>query len=238
MNDFKKKILKLYLDHPFDFNLYLDGYKNKNYAFRLIKSFIPTDTGIEWEIGDAMVCKLIRSYKYKPIIPRLVRESSFEVTYRINKSDLNRHLSQLKVMYEFMCRPGYAKLRQSKSGIHIHTNLFHDLNYEVREKLINDREGFSHKVVKMIARELFNYGGTYNQLKFDWAKGNAIIYRSNYKTIEYRCINMTWDFRELLKYIITCHQMTNLFTQYGSNKISGEKFLYNVKTFIDDIHEL
>lgn len=238
MNDFKKKILKLYLDHPFDFNLYLDGYKNKNYAFRLIKSFIPTDTGIEWEVGDAMVFKLLTGFKNNPIIPGLVRESSFEVTYRVYKSDLDIHLDQLKEMYKFMCRPGYAKLRQSKSGIHIHTNLFHDLSYGIRGKLISDPEGFSHKAVKMIAREFFNYGGNYNQLKFDWSKGNAIIYRSNYRTIEYRCINMTWDFRELLKYIITCHQMTNLFIQYGSNKISGEKFLSNVKTFIDDIHEL
>jgi len=238
MNTFKRQMLKLYLDHPFDFNLYLDGYKNKNYAFRLIKSFIPTDTGIEWEIGNALTHKLMRGYKSKSIIPRLVRDSSYEVTYRINKSDLNLHLSQLKVMYEFMCRPGLAKLRQSKSGIHIHTNLFHDLNSEVREKLIIDQYGFSNKAVKLIAKEFFNYGGTFNQLRFDWSKGNAIIYRSNYKTIEYRCINMTWEFRELLKYIITCHHMTNLFIQYGSGKISGEKFLSNVKTFIDDILKL
>lgn len=237
MNEFKKNLLKLFLDHPFDYNLYLDGYKNKDYAFRVIKSFIPTDTGIEWEIGECMVGKLLanhRSYWWN----RLNRESSFEVTYRVNSKHLNVHLLQLQRMYKFMSKPYYANIRQAESGIHIHTNLIHGMDKSIQLKLIRDPSRTTKKAVTMIAEEFFMYGGTYNELKFDWSKGNAIIYRREYETIEYRCINMTWDFRELLKYIIMCHLMTNIFLQYGSNKLTSEEFLDKVHDYILSIHQL
>lgn len=231
MNKFKLQLLKLFLDHPLDFNIYLDGYKNKDYAYRVIKSFIPTDTGIEWEVGNEMVHSL--TYRDNaPWLPHLYRESFFEVTYRIERYALNKHLSQLMQMYAFMSKPHLASQRQEQSGIHIHTNLIHGMTDEARWRLIRDSSRTSRRAVTMIARNFFDYGGTYNELKFDWCKGNAIIYRSEYGTIEYRCINMTWDFRELLKYIVTCHYMTNLFLQYGNNKLGGEEFLNKVGEFI------
>lgn len=237
MNEFKKNLLKLFLDHPFDYNLYLDGYKNKDYAFRIIKSFIPTDTGIEWEVGDDMVSKLLDNRR-APWWNRLNRESSFEVTYRINSRHLNLHLLKLQRMYKFMSKPYFANIRQEKSGIHIHTNLIHGLRDSARFKLVRDQSITSKKAVVMIAKNFFRYGGTYNELKFDWSKGNAIIYRREYGTIEYRCINMTWDFRELLKYIIMCHLMTNLFLQYGNDKLTGKEFLDRVHDYILSIHQL
>jgi hypothetical protein len=237
MNKFKLQLLKLFLDHPLDFNIYLDGYNNKDYAYRVIKSFIPTDTGIEWEVGDAMVRSLTHRNRAS-WLPHLHCESSFEVTYRIRHASLNKHLSQLMQMYAFMDKPSLASQRQEKSGIHIHTNLIKLAKKDSIRKLILDRESVTRKAVRCIATEFFRYGGTYNTLKFDWNKGNAIIHRSEYNTIEYRCINMTWDFRELLKYIVTCHHMTNLFLQYGNNKLSGDEFLDKVEAFIECTHEL
>lgn len=237
MNEFKKNLLKLFLDHPFDYNVYLDGYKNKDYAFRVIKSFIPTDTGIEWEIGDEMVNRLFRNNR-SPWYVRLNRDSSFEVTYRLNVDDLNRQLNQLFRMYNFMSKPCYADIRQEKSGIHIHTNMFKVMDGHVQNKLIRDPSNVMKRAVTMIAKNFFGYNGTYNALRFDWSKGNAIIHRREYRTIEYRCINMTWNFRELLKYIIMCHLMTNLFLQYGNDKITGEELLRRVHDYILSIHQL
>lgn len=236
MNTFKKNLLKLYLDHPLDFNIYLDGYKNKDYAYRVIKSFIPTDTGIEWEVGDEMVYKLVHGKT--PWRPQLHRESSFEVTYRLNRSSLNRQLTQLNQMYNFMAKPRHANIRQAHSGIHIHTNLINGLKDNNREYLIQDPDNVTRRAVRLIANDFFHYGGSYNELRFHWSKGNAIIHRREYNTIEYRCINMTWDFRELLKYIITCHYMTNLFLQYANRKIEGYELLDKVKAFIQCVHQL
>lgn len=237
MNKFKLQLLKLFLDHPLDFNIYLDGYKNKDYAYRVIKSFIPTDTGIEWEVGNDMVSQLTRNKRF-PWLPRLQRESSFEVTYRIGIRSISRSIYQLQQMYAFMDKPSRANIRQAQSGIHIHTNIMTLKDKDVMNRLIRDAEGVTRRAVTYIAKNFFQYGGNYNALRFDWSKGNAIIYRREYNTIEYRCINMTWDFRELLKYIVTCHYMTNLFLQYGKNKITGIEFLERMRTFIQCILKL
>jgi len=213
MNDFKKKMLKLFLSHPLDFNLYLDGYKNKSYAYKVIRSFIPTDTGIEMEIGNPLVMYIeYVKNKYQKAYPNIVIDSEFEINFRLRNSNMKRDLDELNRFYNMITKSYLLNRRSDNCGIHIHTNLTTKFYYK---KLMYNQD--INSVVEFIER-YFKYTGTYNDSKFSTHKGNSVIYRGDYGTLEYRCIPMTWNFSELLKYIIFCHAMTRGFQMYSKGQ--------------------
>lgn len=209
MDKFKSRMIRLFLNHPLDYKTYLSMYDNPRYALRVISNLIPTDTGIEFEIGTPLV-NHIRTIKRNGHFPRIVLENSEEVTFRLRKDHFLRDLKELQDFYNFL-RKGYnSNNRLDNSGIHIHTNL---IKGSLRnDEVIRLRE-HATTAVERIAN-YFNYTGDYNNRSFNTYKGYCVIYRFEYGTLEYRCIKMTWDFSELLKHIIYCHMCTKEFYKF------------------------
>jgi hypothetical protein len=216
MTDFERRVIEMYLNHPTDYKDYLHLYNNPDHAYRLIQKLIPTDTGIEWEMGPRMVFKLreVKRNNEESTNQRIHSWMNdlmfhpyehYEVDMRIRNHTKDAQIKKLSEMYAYMNKPFNDENRVSKSGIHIHVNItsFWDHIYYNHE-IIN-------KTVRSVARGFFNYKGDYNDLMFNTQKGFAIIFRRDFKTIEYRCINMTYNFRTLLKYIIFCHYATPKF---------------------------
>lgn len=225
-------MIKLFLNHPDDFQNYLDGYKNKHHAFRIIKSLIPTDTGIEFEIGNPII-KVVTNKSFKRDFDRFIRYANCdECTIRIYHHSLRKCLNALDSFMSFISSPRFCDDRSDRSGIHIHTNLmtpfqFNSVTINSHTKRVMD------EAVKIISKRYFNYTGTYNALAFHWNKGNAIIYRKEYNTIEYRCINITWDFRILLRHVIFCHECTRLFQQYLKLELTDKVFINKVVDLVE-----
>jgi len=223
METFNKRMIRLFLNHPLDYKTYLSMYDNPRYALRVISNLIPTDTGIEFEIGELFV-KSIRHIKSNGYFPNVVMENNEEVTFRLRKDHFNRDLNELNQFYNYL-RKGYNKgNRFEGSGIHIHTNL-------IKGKLSSDSLRFLIRNATLPVTYIadhFKYTGDYNERKFSTVKGNCVIYRHSYGTLEYRCIKMTWDFVELLKYIIYCHKCTSYFYESTLDK-SRSKLYNNIK---------
>lgn len=231
MEAFEKTMLKLFLDHPTDFQKYIPAYHDIGYAYRVIDNFIPTDTGLEFEIGPGLKNPILDN-KRKGGYPKLYDENIEEVTFRIEKSRIAKDIEQLQRLYNYWRKPKFSKRRSSDSGIHIHTNIFSNFRFRDYESLKGTYNDELNLIVGITAKQYFDYYGSYNALRFSQSKGNSIIYRSEYDTIEFRCINMTWEFRELLKHIIFCHRWTKGLMLLAKGKIDVEHFKANVKADI------
>jgi hypothetical protein len=181
------------------------------------------------EIGHQLVSYIRYVKNEHPLAyPRIVIDSDFEITFRLRSDHMERDLDELKRFYDMITKSYLMKTRAQESGIHIHTNLMTVFNYR---KLLNNSD--IDEVVKLIASH-FNYTGTFNQNKFSTHKGNSVIYRSCYNTLEYRCIPMTWQFSELIKYMTFCHALTNGFQMYSK----GQCDLKRIKEIYEDWHTL
>lgn len=236
MEKFEKTMLKLFLDHPLDYRKFISGYKNPGYALRVIHSFIPTDTGIEFEVGHDLI-KRVLSKKVVGGYNHLLYENEDEVTYRIGKGNtVDNAIKELSRLYKFWCKSFFDKHRSRESGIHIHTNLIKGrFTSNDAAKL---RESYDHDLAQCIsltANKFFEYSGDYNRNTFSTSKGHSIIARLDFGSIEYRCINMTWDLRELLKYIVFCHKWTNYLYQLKDEKITAQQFKQDISKLVSDI---
>lgn len=250
MNEFKKRIINLFLNHPFDYQNYLGMYKNKDYAYRIIQNLIPTDTGLEFEIGKLMIDKLksFRNtlsdahYSHWLHILNLSHSEDFETSMKIKKYELSIDLKRLYSLYSFMNKSFNDECRVDKSGIHIHTNILdkHIVKDFCNRNRCNRTLSLLDRAVKLIANDYFRYDGHYNMLEFNTVKGYAIIYRRDFNTIEYRCVNMTYNFRTLLKHIIFCHEITKLLLMIMSSKSNKEglDILDRIESYIKEFNQI
>lgn len=236
MNKFNLEMTKLYINDPVNYRSYLDGVNNRGHAMRIISNLIPTDTGIEFEVGSRLLNKIDYSIG-KSNYSRAERDYSqgSEITYRVRKNFLDQDVRGLYDMMTFMSRPFLKDYRSSKSGIHIHTNLIASRSEQEYHMLIHSYQAVLDKAVKMISEDYFHYGGSYNENTFHVIKGHSIIYRHDFNTLEYRCINMTWSPNELIKHIIFVHSCTKLIQKLWSKEVSDVNFLRDlhdlIKTF-------
>lgn len=229
----KCKFIKLFLDHPFDYKKYLNTFENPKYALRVIKNLIPEDTGIEMEVGSIFTSSL-RSHK---ILSKYIKTSSYDCTefnFRINTDVLDSRLKVLKLFFDWITQPYFDYHRSNKSGIHIHTNIG-----MLATKRLTDRSNFNYlrgpnvtKVIEKLFQEYFEYKGQYNSLMFASLKGNALIVREDFDTLEFRGINITWDFRTMLKHLIVCHMFAKLFRQVNPNDETFIPRLYKLLELI------
>jgi hypothetical protein len=172
-------------------------FKNPSYAYKILNRYLPTDTGLEFEVGNEIVKGLFNTDLKK----YFKRDSYFEVTKRVTKHKEYYHIYKLIELIN----TSYAFPKNG--GIHIHTNVF-------SQRIKNNIGSFirsvnSTKLIKRLA-EYFKYTGTYNRLDAASSKGHFLNFRSDFNTLEWRGIPMQSDFKQLIKYLIVCHYCTKM----------------------------
>jgi hypothetical protein len=152
-----------------------------------ISKFIPYSTGFEIECD----IKSNVSHRVFDNIPYLIENKSSygELRFRIPsgvKGIICLYLISRSLKENATFNPG--------SGIHYHID-FTDGNYDIPKDFININQDW-------ILSELdtWKYGGNYNKRAVTFYKGNWFVFRG--KTIEIRCGNMTFEYKELIKTII------------------------------------
>jgi methyl-accepting chemotaxis protein len=201
MSDFEKQCITLFVNHPLDWRNYLGCFNNPRYADRVISNLITHDKGIEFEIGSDIYDELKRVHKRSNFKRMTFANDGNEVQIRINQKSIRA----LYDLYRFLSRTFLEDYRQIRSGIHIHSDLGVEMSKQKQDYLSKKLDDFVDKM----ARCYFHYTGSYNRNEFSTTKGFSMIYRKSFKTIEYRCIKMTWSFKELLLHLILTEKLTN-----------------------------
>lgn len=213
MTEFECKVLRIFMHNPKSFpTLFNQMFKNSSYAYKILNKYLPTDTGLEFEVGEEIVKGLFSTDLKK----YFKRDSYFEVTKRVTKHKEYYHIYQLIELIN-NC---YAFPKNG--GIHIHTNVFSKRIKSSISSFI--RSVNSTKLIKRLA-EYFKYTGTYNELDAASTKGHFLTFRSDFNTLEWRGIPMQSDFTQLMKYIIVCHYCTKMIVEEDINLISLEKLI-------------
>lgn len=297
----EESVLKDFLYSPESWRQLLSAkYSDQKYAFAILKKYIPTDTGLEFEIGDANVSSINKElfevpkkdlsegnvsnlgntttqistgnsyttqvnyrtfltdyncdYRYgidygtnlnsvvsnaqvrpkRPIKikklsqkPCIVKDSSYEITLRLNKH------TDYSVLIKFMKELNEKTKFPIGGGIHIHTNIHHmKLNYEkidsIKRIVNNDKS-----LLVFLNNTIFQYSGDYNCIEARSRKGSILNIRDDFNTFEWRGINCTYSYSQLVKWIIICHLATRLIL----NCYNGSQ-LREFRNLITDINEL
>lgn len=202
-------------------NLVRSSFNNYKYALKWLYKFIPTDTGFEFEIGSENMDLIPRNVllELSRMNSKVVKDSGFELTMRMKSwhdlQDLNRFLQVLRK---------YTRL-PNEGGIHIHCNV-PNLHLKDKPKELKDYiNRYYLTELKFLNDEFFKYKGHYNEVRAACSKGYTLNIRSDFNTLEWRGINMTYSMPQLLSYIIACHRYTTLF-------ISSFKYKYQLDSII------
>lgn len=211
LTDFEKEVLRLtmYSSNEKTFIPMMNNlFDDKKYAFKILKKFIPTDTGLEFEIGSDNVDKL-RPFIRDQHSNDLLIDSSFEITLRV-RSFWNFGI--LMKLFEKMNQ--YCRI-PDQGGIHIHTNVENHLirsdnwirrhNYIKVSEFVNFTNQYNLHFLQWLNDEIFQYRGTYNAVSAGSCKSHILNLRTDLNTFEFRGINITFDRATMIKYIIIAH---------------------------------
>jgi len=212
------RLLPIFVSDPLDKSI-LKSQPNQKYAKRIWESYIPQRVGIEFEIGRNIIHDLYNDYKVQPYT-RQTRD-------RVDRLNFNHHedyevdidlrgsndLKALKIFYDYL--NSHQHHQYAQSGIHIHTDVryanLEDCNFKNPRQL----DG----LIRMLNAEYFRYGGNYNDPRFGTVKGNSIVFREAFGSIEYRSINMTWSFSKLISHIVMCSTITKEIVKWAKTGI-------------------
>lgn len=220
-----ERAIRIFLDHPVNWKQYIGSYKNPGYLKRIILDFIPVDTGIEFEIGKRMIYHLIdKKLIGTECVHSHMPYEDYEIDCRLHKSTLRSDLHEVMNIYSAMNDSAADQFRYQDAGIHIHCGI--DKFPHVGNENIN-------WIANMLSSKFFKYRGAYNKPMYDTYKGNAIAGRTGLHTLEYRSINMTYDFRVLLIYIITCHRITKWIRQFIMRNMDSDELHRLVNNWLE-----
>jgi len=203
----ERKILKIILYNPSEMlPLLKSSFKEVSRVYSFIKKMIPTMTGIEIETGQTIISE--KSHELFKLTQSEIKPDLYgggEVRIRI---DHWKNLIDLKKLLEWLTLN--TRFNEG-SGIHIHTNVYQTiLDLATLSSLhINNKFESSFEFIDFLLHKIFKYTGTYNEHSLGEGKSHAIAFRPIYNTIEYRAIPMTYDYSELVKYIMISHLSTN-----------------------------
>lgn len=194
MKTYELCVLHDYLNDPKNFFSRTKTHPNPGYAIRILNKYLPTDTGIELEVGAKIINKLSGRIR-----KMFVRDSSFELTLRV------RSIQGYLKLYELLREISSFDELPSSAGIHFHTNIKSKLNFSKIDKIISKCNQLD--LCTKLAR-IFNYTGSYNELLADTHKGYFLNVRRDFNTLEYRGIPFTMSFRTLMTQVMICHLCT------------------------------
>lgn len=243
LTNFEKEVLRLvmYTSNEKTFIPMMNNlFSDRSYTYKTLKKFIPTDTGIEFEIGDSNV-SLIKPYIRKmqsrmSVNMDLVIDSSFEITLRLRSTTSIKYLMQLFRLFNYVCSI------PSQGGIHIHTNIttYTLTSYPfARKNVINSKDFvrftniYNSDWLTWMNNEIFHYGGQYNEVRCSQGKRYILNLREDFNTFEFRGINITFDRATMIKYIIVAHLMKKwLISSYRNSNDSTVAMIPDERKFL------
>lgn len=187
MNSFEKQVLTILVNEPSIFNAKIKRLGNVKHAHRILNSYLPFRVGIEFEHGETTpsynTCYGYLNFNYGINSDGCETKVSFR-GYK-NLIELYRYLNLLSDTVPF----------NEGSGIHIHI--------DARSFFENiTTNSIPQSIIDYIIR-IFNYTGLYNEHRMSIWK-QAIRIHSYYTTLEYRIFKMTYNYSELVKWILIC----------------------------------
>lgn len=178
---------------------------------KIAGSYLPFSTGIEIECSKkkfSYVNMVKHAKEIKESIPNLMAfriQGEQETDFRIPNG-----IEGLVCLYRVLEVMKQKFLLNPKSGIHYHVDLSHNWD------LIFCDSKMSYTTTRMLIESIFlreldtwNYTGSFNTRGMDVYKGYWIRLCSEYKTIEFRIGEMSFDYEVLAKRIIHCNSMVS-----------------------------
>jgi hypothetical protein len=105
-----------------------------------------------------------------------------------------------------------------KSGIHIHINLgkkYIDIIYNTRHRILYNLEKFFFFEYYLNIHKLDNYKGKYNKDLIGCNNKNCKInINPFFESIEFRTFPMTFEYKEIIKWIVELNQVVKRFQKY------------------------
>ena len=200
MNDFEKRVLSIVVNEPTLMIPKLKMLGNTKHVHSIVNKYLPFRVGIEFEWGvvDYSKCFEIEMttrgmFNYFPNIDINEARISFKGFKYL--PGLYKFLEMLKTDIPF----------NTGSGIHIHI----DTTGYSREFYLNG------SFMRYFAIDLAQYTGTYNSISIGDLKHNAFV-RTNKPSLEYRFFRMTYNYSELVKWIIMCSYVNSCLKKHAN----------------------
>jgi len=197
-----------------------------NYA----NSLLPRSVGIEIEAPPRPLdVEGFSSIEY--IKTRAIEELSkydilsFDITAIESRFRIPPGIKGLVCLYHLSLFLKKYFLINNKSGIHYHIDYYKEWKYG--SKLSYKRIDSNEPVIERNSRWMINalhhwgYKGTYNKMQLSFSK-QAIRLHNDYKSIEFRIGEMTFDYELLVKRILNCQNIVNRFYKL-EKKYPGSK---------------
>ena len=194
MTKYEERIIQLFLNNPDCFLPLLKQEKHVNRAYSVLKKFFPEPFGIEFETG------------YKDTIRLNVKglsQSYAEGEQKI-KVDSFKDVVNLNLLLKYFRE--FVPFNIS-SGIHIHVNVGEISHHMIRSRVSNDVKLLNDDILRELV-ELTNYEGTFNRLGFSYGGHTTARLSMRYNTIEYRIFHMTYDIKQLLKWVMMAQYLS------------------------------
>ncbi len=188
MNDFEKRVLSIVVNEPTLMIPKLKMLGNTKHVHSILGKYLPFRVGIEFEWGpvdDILITAIANEFKY---------EFNYSISIDYSEARISfRGFKYLPQLYKFLQILKQNVPFNTGSGIHIHIDT---TNYGREFELTNE---FMHHFVMDLAQ----YSGNYNRLGISYFKTTTFVI-TNKPSLEYRFFKMTYNYNELVKWIIMC----------------------------------
>lgn len=212
MNDFEKRVLSIVVNEPTLMIPKLKMLGNTKHVHSIVNKYLPFRVGIEFEWGFVDYSK---SFEMEMIAMGMFNYFS---NMDSNEARISfKGFKYLLALYRFLEILKADVPFNTGSGIHIHV----DTTGYKREFVLSD------SFMRHFAIGIAKYTGTYNSIHIGDLKGNAFV-RTDKPTLEYRFFRMTYNYSELVKWIIMCSYVNSCL----------KKHAHPLESIMDEIYKL
>ncbi len=205
MNSFEKQVLTILVNEPSIFNAKIKRLGNVKHAHRIINEYLPFRVGIEFEHGEV-------PYNYFYDSNSLGLYFNHGITLGSSETQVSfKGYKNLIYLYKYLNFLSDTVPFNLDSGIHIHidaTNFFESINVM----------SIPQSIIDYII-QIFDYTGSYNDhIMSTWKQ--AIRIHGRYQTLEYPIFKMTYNYSDLVKWILICSYLNKCVKSHTTIKTS------------------